>query len=293
MASLKEIKARINSVESTQKITNAMKMVSAAKLKKVESKTMKFLPYKNKLYEALTNYLGSLEEKVSIPLAEKRIVKKVILMAFSSNSGLCGVYNSNISRLLQEAYNEYGQSIGKDNIIVYAVGKKINEFADKYGIHVEKSFNKMSDKPTFEDACEISDTFVKMFLDGNVDKVEMIYNHYKNTGVQVPQRDTVLPLSTQNLGTSRARTLTYIVEPSKDEFVNELVPKVIRTNIFSIMLDANTAEHAARTTAMHIASDNANELSQDLKLEYNKARQEVITDELIDIVGGAEALKKK
>ena len=291
MASLKEIRARIASVGSTQKITSAMKMVSAAKLKKAESITLKFVPYKTKLTESLANYLGSLEESVNIPLAEHREVKRVALMAFSSNSGLCGVYNSNINKLLKATYDEYAASIGAENILIFAVGKKVNDFLKRAGIAVEKSYLELSEKPSYEAACEISDMFVEMFLNGKVDKLELIFNHYKNTGVQIPQRDTVLPLATVSAESDSKAFVDYIVEPSKEAFINALVPKVLRTNFYSTMLDAFTAEHGARTTAMHIASDNANSLLQELKLLYNKARQNVITTELIDIVGGAEALK--
>lgn len=288
MASLKEIRARIVSVSSTQKITSAMKMVSAAKLKKAESTTVRFLPYKNKLSEALTNYLSSLEGEVNIPLAEHREVKKVALMAFSSSSGLCGVYNSSVSKLFKQAYDEYAESLGAENVIVYLVGKKISDYAKKFNIPVEKYYEPMSEKPNFDSAAEISDMMVELFLSHKVDRVELIYNHFKNAGVQVPQREIILPLKAE--AASEEQVFDYIVEPNKEEFINDLVPKVVRTNFYSIMLDTFTAEHGARMTAMHIASDNANELLQELKIQYNKARQNVITNELIDIVGGAEAL---
>lgn len=288
MASLKEIRARIATVGSTQKITSAMKMVSAAKLKKAESTTTRFLPYKNKLSEALTNYLGSIEGEVNIPLAEHREVKKVALMAFSSSSGLCGVYNSSVCKLFKQAYDAYAEQLGADNVVVFLVGKKINDYAKKFGIKVAKYYEPMSEKPSYDSAAEISDMMVELFLSRKVDRVEMIYNHFKNAGVQTPQRETILPLKAAASSTEQA--FDYIVEPNKEEFINDLVPKVVRTEFYSIMLDTFTAEHGARMTAMHIASDNANELLQDLKIQYNKARQNVITNELIDIVGGAEAL---
>lgn len=292
MPSLKEIRARINSVASTQKITNAMKMVSAAKLKKAESTTERFLPYMNKLHETLSNYLNSLEASIDIPLAEKRDVKRVLLMVFSSNSGLCGVYNSNINKLLKQAYCEYVEKLGKENVVVYLAGKKVGDYAKHAGIPFVSNNLKISEKPDYETACALSDQFTQFFLEKKIDRVELIYNHYKNTGIQIPQHDIILPLQTVTpCNTDHVAFRDYIVEPSKEDFVNELIPKVIRTNIFSIMLDANTAEHGARTTAMHIASDNAEQLSQELRISYNKARQEVITNELMDIVGGAEALK--
>ena len=293
MPSLKEIRARINSVASTQKITNAMKMVSAGKLKKAESTTERFMPYMHKLHETLSNYLNTLEETLNIPLCEKRQVKKVMLMAFSSNNGLCGVYNANIDRLLKETYSEYVAQLGKDNVTVYLAGKKVGDYAKRMGIPVIKNLLEISAKPTYEDACVLCDLFTKLFLEGSIDKVELIYNHYKNTGVQIPQCEVLLPLQVavpDNTNDTSYRD--YIVEPSKEEFVNEMVPKVLRTNLFSIMLDAHAAEHGARTTTMHIASDNAEQLSQELRIVYNKARQEVITNELMDIVGGAEALSE-
>ena len=287
MASLKEIRARIVSVASTQKITSAMKMVSAAKLKKTEGITTRFLPYKNKLTEALANYLGSLEGEVSIPLAEHRQVRKVALMAFSSSSGLCGVYNSSVCKLFKQVYDEYAKSLGAENVMVFLVGKKVNDYAKKFGIVVEGQYAPLAESMSYDLAMEISDRMVELFLSKKVDRVELVFSHFKNSGVQMPQREVVLPLKAER--GREARTFDYIVEPDKETFVNDLIPKVIRTNFYSIMLDALTAEHSARMTAMHIASDNAEQLSQELRIQYNKARQNVITNELIDIVGGAEA----
>ena len=288
MASLKEIRARIVSVASTQKITSAMKMVSAAKLKKTEGITTRFLPYKNKLTEALSNYLGSLEGEISIPLAEHREVKRVALMAFSSSSGLCGVYNASVCKLFKQAYDEYVNTLGAENVIVFVVGKKVSDYAKKFGIKVEQQYAPLAESMSYDLAVEISDKMVELFLSKKVDRVELVFNHYKNAGVQVPTREVLLPLKAEMSG--EAQSFDYIVEPDIETFINDLIPKVIRTNFYSIMLDALTAEHGARMTAMHIASDNAEELSQELKIQYNKARQNVITNELIDIVGGAEAL---
>ena len=290
MVSLKEIRARITSVASTQKITSAMKMVSAAKLKKTEGLTTRFLPYKNKLSEALSNYLGSLEGEVSIPLAEHREVKRVALIGFSSSSGLCGVYNSSVCKLFKQVYDEYADSLGAESVTVFLFGKKINDYAKKFGIKVEKTFEPLTESLSYDLAMEISDMMVELFLSHKVDRVELVYNHFKNAGVQTPTREVVLPLKT--IAQSDSSTLDYIVEPDKETFVNNLIPKVIRTNFYSVMLDTLTAEHGARMTAMHIASDNADQLSQELRIQYNKARQNVITNELIDIVGGAEALNE-
>ena len=290
MSSLKEIRARINSVASTEKITSAMKMVAAAKLKKSEGLTTSFLPYRNKLSEALSNYLSSLEESVEIPLAEHRDPKRVAIMAFSSSSGLCGVYNTNLSKLFRNTYEQYAEQTGADNIELHLFGKKINEYSKRMGLSHVNVHPSLSEELSYEAAATLSDDMVKKFLEHKLDAVVMVYNHFKNAGVQIPTVETVLPLSTDTL--TPGKNYDYLVEPSKDEFLNELVPKVIRTRFYSIMMDALTAEHGARMTAMHIASDNANTLLQDLKTQYNKARQNVITNELIDIVGGAEALNK-
>ena len=265
-----------------------MKMVSAAKLKKTEGITTRFLPYKNKLTEALANDLGSLEGEVSIPLAERREVKRVALMVFSSSSGLCGVYNSSVNKLFKQVYDEYAKSLGADNVTVFTVGKKVSDYAKKNGIKVEKQYAPLAESMSYDLAMEISDMMVELFLSKKVDCVELVFNHFKNAGVQVPSREVMLPLKAETSG--EAKSFDYIVEPDKETFVNDLIPKVVRTNFYSIMLDTLTAEHGARMTAMHIASDNAEQLSQELKIQYNKARQNVITNELIDIVGGAEAL---
>ena len=288
MSSLKEIRARISSVASTEKITSAMKMVSAAKLKKSENATLSFLPFRDKLSEALSNYLSSLEESVSIPLAEHREVKRVALIAFSSSNGLCGVYNSNIEKLFKKTYEAHVAQLGEGHVDVFLFGKKINDYARKWGIPVTESHEGLGEKISYDIAAQLSDKMVAQFLEGKVDEVVMIYNHYKNAGVQIPKVETVLPLDTDTLASGK--TYDYIVEPSKESFINALVPKVIRTRFYSIMLDTFTAEHGARMTAMHIASDNAASLLQELQQQYNKARQNVITNELIDIVGGAEAL---
>lgn len=290
MGNLKEIRARINSVASTEKITSAMKMVSAAKLKKTEGLTLSFLPYRTKLSEALSNYLSALEETVNIPLAEQREPKQVAIVAFASGSGLCGVYNANVGKLFKKTYESYAETLGADHVEVQLFGKKIIDYAAKNGIPCQAAHPSLSEELSFETARELCDSLTQQYLDHRIDRVVMVYNHFKNAGVQVAQCETVLPLATDTL--ESGKTFDYLVEPSKEAFVNALVPKVIRTQFYSIMLDALTAEHGARMTAMHIASDNANALLQDLRRDYNRARQDVITTELIDIVGGAEALNK-
>ncbi len=286
MSNLKEIRARIASVASTQKITSAMKMVSAAKLKKSENTTLRFLPYKTKLNETLSNYLGALDESVNIPLAEQRVPQRIALVAFSSSSGLCGVYNSNINKLFLKTYHGFVEQLGADNVEVHLYGKKISEFAAKNKIRVASTHKSVSEELSYGLAVQLSDDMVRAFLEHRIDRVVMVYNHHKNAGVQQAMTETLLPLATESA--TQGKSFDYLVEPSKEAFVNALVPKVIRTLFYSVMLDTMTAEHGARMTAMHIASDNAATLLQELQQQYNKARQNVITSELIDIVAGAE-----
>ena len=290
MSNLKEIRARIASVASTEKITSAMKMVSAAKLKKSENTTLRFLPYKKKLNETLSNYLGALDESVNIPLAEQRVPQRIALVAFSSSSGLCGVYNSNVNKLFLKTYHEYVEQLGADNVEVHLYGKKISEFAAKKNIRVTSTHKSVSEELSYGLAVQLSDDMVQAFLEHRIDRVVMVYNHHKNAGVQQAITETLLPLATESA--TQGKSFDYLVEPSKEAFVNALVPKVIRTLFYSVMLDTMTAEHGARMTAMHIASDNAATLLQELQQQYNKARQNVITSELIDIVAGAEAQNK-
>ncbi len=290
MASLKEIRARINSVSSTRKITSAMKMVSAAKLRKTEDMTLQFLPYKDKLTEVLAQYIGSIEkEELNIPLAQSREIKKVALVAISSNTGLCGTFNTNTARLLNEALSEY-KNKGID-IVVYPIGKKIADYAKRLNVEICTDFLHAADKPNYELSSDIAIKLADLFLSGKIDRVELLYNHYKNAGVQIPSIEIFLPLSTQTDKNTNTNTL-YFVEPDRNTFINDLVPIVVRMRLYATILDSSTAEHGARTTAMQIASENAEKMIGTIKQLYNRARQEVITTELIDIVGGSEALRK-
>lgn len=294
MASLKEIRARISSVKSTMKITSAMKMVSAAKLHKAENTCLKFLPYKNKLSESLSNYISSTDIDITIPLAEDREVKRVAIIIFSSNSGLCGTFNSNIINLFNETVNSYS-SIGKENILIYTVGKKITDYVNKSEYTLVKSFSELYDAPTYAETEKIANRIGDKFINKEVDRVELIFNHYKNAGVQIPTKEILLPLKKAEQYTkgSKQKQNVYLVEPSKEEFLRGLVPAVVRTQVYGTLLDSLTAEHGARTTAMQIASENAEEMISTITQQYNKVRQEVITNEILDIVGGSEALRNK
>ena len=295
MASLKEIRARILSVNSTKKITSAMKMVSAAKLHKSEENTLRFIPYKQKLTDILTQYLSNIEPgTVQIPLAEKREVKRASIVCISSNSGLCGVFNSNVNKLLNEAISKYqAQNV---SVSIYPIGKKISDYVRKLGYPVTFDCNDLCDKPSYEQACTVIQPLVQQYLNQEIDELILLYNHHKNAASQIPTNEVLLPLSTevtepvQGLNKDN-QNLLYITEPNVETVINQLVPNVIRMRFYAAIMDSTTAEHGARTTAMQVASDNASKMIETITQQYNRARQEVITNELLDIVGGSEALR--
>lgn len=299
MASLKEIRARILSVNSTKKITSAMKMVSAAKLHKSEENTLRFIPYKQKLTDMLTQYLSNIEPgSVSIPLAEKREVKRAAIVCISSNSGLCGVFNSSVNKLLNEAISNYqAKNVA---ISIYPIGKKIADYVNKLGYPVSTDYNYICDKPTYEETCKVVQPLVEAYINQEIDELVVLYNHHKNAAVQIPTHEVLLPLSTEVSGTSTSSVtemggqkanLIYITEPDIPTVINQLVPNVVRMRFYAAVLDSTTAEHGARTTAMQTASDNASKMIETITQQYNRVRQEVITNELLDIVGGSEALR--
>ncbi|MEE0972596.1 MAG: ATP synthase F1 subunit gamma [Paludibacteraceae bacterium] len=295
MASLKEIRARILSVNSTKKITSAMKMVSAAKLHKSEENTLRFIPYKQKLTDILTQYLSNIEPgTVQIPLAEKREVKRASIVCISSNSGLCGVFNSNVNKLLNEAISKYqAQNV---SVSIYPIGKKISDYVRKLGYPVTIDCNDLCDKPSYEQACTVIQPLVQQYLNQEIDELILLYNHHKNAASQIPTNEVLLPLSTEVTEPVQGfnkdnQNLLYITEPNVETVINQLVPNVIRMRFYAAIMDSTTAEHGARTTAMQVASDNASKMIETITQQYNRARQEVITNELLDIVGGSEALR--
>jgi len=283
MSSLKEIKSRIQSVGSTRKITSAMKMVSSAKLRKSQRAIENFLPYENKLNSLLTNFLSADSDTVS-PFADQRPTENVAVVAISSNSSLCGAFNSNVARLLTQTLNEYNH-LEKSNIKIYPIGKKITKAAAKIGFSSENNFENIAEKPTYEAVAAIAKQLMNDFLDKKIDRVELIFHHYKNKSSQVLQRETFLPFSLKNNNKENDKELYYLVEPNREQILKELIPKVIKLKLYAALLDSNASEHAARTIAMQIATDNANDLLQELTLQYNKSRQQAITAELLDITG--------
>ncbi|NCB83106.1 MAG: F0F1 ATP synthase subunit gamma [Bacteroidia bacterium] len=285
MASLKEIKSRIQSVKSTQKITSAMKMVSSAKLRKAQKRIESFYPYEQKLNQILNNFLNAEEESSSI-YAESREIKRVAVIAFSSNSSLCGGFNSNIAKKLTATLERYNH-LGRENILIFPIGKKIGRVVKKIGFPIE-NFDEMADKPTYPAAQALTDRVMQLFRNGEVDKVELIYHHFKNKSSQVLLEETLLPIKLESAHNYQSGVLlNYLVEPDRKTIMSELIPKVLRLKVYTALLDSNASEHAARTIAMQIATDNADDLLQKLNLQYNKSRQQAITNELLDIIGGS------
>ena len=283
MANLKEIRNRISSVSSTMQITSAMKMVSAAKLKKAQDAITAMRPYADKLTELLQNLSATLDADSGSKFADQREVKNVLIVAITSNRGLCGAFNSNIIKQANYLANNYA---GK-KVSVVAIGKKANDALSKeYEILANEST--IFDDLTFDNVAQIAELLMQKFEEGSVDKIELVYNKFKNAATQIVTTEQFLPIVPSADGTDTNQD--YIFEPSKAEIVETLIPKSLKTQLFKAIRDSFASEHGARMTAMHKATDNATELRDQLKLTYNKARQAAITNEILEIVGGAEAL---
>lgn len=293
MASLKEIKNRIGSVKSTKKITSAMKMIASSKLHKAQMAIGNFLPYQAKLDAILTNLLSS-DTSFDSPFTQTREVKKVAIVVFASNSSLCGAYNANVIKEFNLTYGKY-KTLGKDNVLVYPVGKKIFDAVKKEGIKSQGDYKEMADKPSYQAVQDLAKDLIKKYVDTELDEVILIYHHFVSTGTQILKRTPFLPFDlshAQDTADANSTVQTdYILEPSKEEILESLIPTVLYSRLYAALLDANASEHAARTMAMQIASDNADELVQDLTVQYNKSRQQAVTNELLDIIGGASALQ--
>ena len=285
MANLKEIRNRITSVSSTMQITAAMKMVSAAKLKKAQDAITAMRPYAEKLTELLQNLSATLDGDVGGEFTKQRELKKVLIVAITSNRGLCGAFNTNV---IKEVKNRADYYAGKQ-VDVFAIGKKGNDILTKT-LTVVDNQSHVFDDLTFENVTKIAETLTQKFVSGEYDKIELVYNQFKNAATQIVQTEQFLPLAPIK-SDKPASTGDYIFEPSKEEIVLTLIPKSLKTQLYKGVRDSFASEHGARMTAMHKATDNATELRDQLKLTYNKARQAAITNEILEIVGGAEALK--
>lgn len=287
MASLKEIKGRIGSVQSTLKITSAMKLVASTKLRRAQTAIENMLPYDRQLSTILHNFLAS-GVTVESPFTEERPVERVAVVVVASNSSLCGGFNSNIIRKADSVLADYVHKLGKDRLLVFPVGRKVAQSLGKR-FDLSEDFKMIGDKPAYKQASELAEHLMNLFLQKEIDRVELIYTHYKSTSTQIVTHETFLPLALNSgsKGEESASAQDYIVEPSPEELVARLLPKTLRMKIYTILLDSNASEHAARTVAMQQATDNANELLQELNLMYNKGRQQAITSELLDIIGGS------
>ena len=320
MPSLKEIKGRIASVNSTRKITSAMKMVASSKLHHAQVAIQNMLPYEELLEHILKSFLAAEAEAQTI-FDQVRPVKRAALVVFTSNSSLCGGFYANTIKLMLNAVNEYDKTIGRDNVEIYPIGRKVYEKAQKMGLKVQGEFSALADKPNVQQCIEIAMELGKKFADGEIDKVELIYHHFKSAGSQILTRKTFLPIDVESeLNADKERDLdsviatkesqeylkkrgerettreqeevkplndNFIVEPDMDTVLSQLLPKLAHLSLYTALLDSNASEHAARMVAMQTATDNADELLRELNLQYNKSRQQAITNELLDIVGGS------
>lgn len=295
MPSLKDIKNRITSVKGTRKITSAMKMIASAKLHKAQDAINNFLPYSEKLNSILSNLLSS-DTGFDSPFANEREVKRVAVVVWSSNSSLAGAFNSNVIKDFDRVYTELKQQVGSDeNILVYPVGKKIAAATKKRNVNLQGDYSEILDKVTYEQVSDLSYDLINKFLKGEVDKIVLLYHHFKSTASQVLLEKVLLPFDL-NVSQDEAQATDtyfsdYILEPSKEEILKALIPKVLVSRMYAAFLDSLASEHAARTMAMQIATDNADDLTQELTVLYNKSRQQAITNELLDIIAGAAALE--
>ena len=318
MPSLKEIKNRISSVNSTRKITSAMKMVASSKLHHAQTMIENMLPYETLLEHILKTFLAS-ETDARTVLNEVRPVKRVALVVYASNSSLCGGFNANVIRLLQHVVDEYAE-LGKENIIIYPIGRKVAEKAVKMGLNVAGDFTALAEKPNANDCITIARELGEKFISGEYDRVEMIYQHFKSAGSQILTRKPFLPIDieeelkrdherdlTSNVITKKAQEYikrkeeekkgehkeavplndNFLVEPDMNTVLTKLIPKYLHLMVYTALLDSIASEHAARMVAMQTATDNADEILRELNLQYNKSRQQAITSELLDIVGGS------
>jgi F-type H+-transporting ATPase subunit gamma len=294
MASLKEIRERRASVASTMQITSAMKMVSAAKLKKAQNAIVQFRPYAEKLHEILSSVGGSIKDDEDNQYAVQRDKERILLVLITSNRGLCGAFNSNVIKAtIQRALTTFDRQMMAHQVDFIAIGKKGADFLRKKGYNVIFNGSELFNNLTFDRVAELANMIMGLFTEGEYDHVDMVYNRFKNAGNQILTEEQFLPIQVAQLAgeTAHVSKADYIFEPSKEYIVQELIPRSLRLQFYKAVLDSNASEHGARMTAMHKATDNATELLKELSLQFNKARQASITSEILEIVGGAEALK--
>ena len=299
MPNLKEIRNRIASVNSTQQITSAMKMVSAAKLKKAQDAILQLRPYDDRLVEILSAISDSLKNEKSNIYAVDRPVERVLIVVVASNRGLCGAFNANvIRRAIQIANENYSSQLIKENVDFLVIGKKAEDTLKRRNFKIVSVHNDIFSELTLENVNKISEWIINQFVNGSYDRVDIVYNQFKNAGVQILTDEQYLPVKVETEeedidieGSKYETFIDYIFEPTKEDIIKRIIPKMLKVHFFKAILDSHASEHGARMTAMHKATDNAGDLLKELSLEYNKARQAAITKEILEIVGGAEALK--
>ena len=294
MAGLKEIKTRIASVKSTKQITSAMKMVSAAYLRKAQDAIIQMRPYANKLQEILVNLSESLEGSSDNVYAQKREeLNRVLIVIITSNRGLCGAFNANIiKKAIDIATNKYEKLFRNEHVHFSIIGKKAFDFfKNKKEFKIVDEHNDIFHNLNFEQTSDLAEDLMNKFTSGKYDEIVLVYNQFKNAAVQIVTEEQYLPIKIEKDEDEIKRNLDYILEPTKEYIITELIPKSLKIQFFKALLDSYAAEHGARMTSMHMATDNATELIRELNLHYNKARQATITKEILEIVGGAEALK--
>ena len=289
MASLKEVKTRIASVNSTRKITSAMKMVASSKLHHAQLAIERMRPYERQLSHIMSTFVGSMEGEIDTPYAGEREVKRVAIVLYTSNSSLCGGFNANVIKAFNRKVEAYRQQ-GIDIVSVYPLGKKAYDAVVKAGFTPSADYAALLDHPSYEKAAQVAAEIMESYAEGEIDRADLIYYHFKSAGSQILTEEEFLPIKLQTAdddSTSHTTQLDFIVEPSKEEVVSQLVPKSLHLKLFTALLDSLASEHAARVMAMQVATDNADELLRELTLTYNKTRQQAITNELLDIVGGS------
>ncbi|MEA2043683.1 MAG: ATP synthase F1 subunit gamma [Bacteroidota bacterium] len=291
MANLKEVRTRISSVQSTQQITKAMKMVAASKLRKAQNAILDLRPYAQKLHELLSHISAAGASEQISPYTAKRQPEKVLLIAVSSNKGLCGPFNANVAKRTMELCNEkYNKQYKSGNLKIETFGKKVAETLNSKGFEVSEQFNDIYDELSFENVSDFAEQFMKRFVSGEYDRVELIYNQFKNAAVQILINEQFLPVEKDQEEADNNHVQDYIFEPSENYIMKTLIPDSLKIQLFKALLDSVASEHGARMTAMHKATDNADDLIKELKLTYNKARQAAITTEISEITAGSEAL---
>ena len=291
MPSLKEVKNRISTVKSTQQITRAMKMVAASKLRKAQDRLMRMRPYAQKLTQLLANVSSNLSEENISEYAKDREVKNVLLVVFSSDRGLCGAFNASLFRYTQQLIaNEYEFYERNNRLSVMTVGQKAFDYYKRRGYNLKSDYKDLFSDPSFDHVRAGAEHVMELYQEGKVDKVILVYNHFKNVASQVSTAEQFLPVETSSNEEQSANNIDYIYEPSEEYIVEELIPQSLKVQFYKAYLESNAAEQGARMTAMDQATDNAGELLKELKLTYNRTRQAAITKEILEIVAGAEAL---